>query len=106
MLEDYPDDPTYRELVGALAALNVDQMEELLAIVWIGRGDDQKEEWRDALAVAGDSRDEHAPRYLARTPLVAAYIKDGLDALGYPARGYRGRPSLMLWLMGTGRWQC
>lgn len=76
--------------VGALAALNVDQMDELLAIVWIGRGDYQKEEWCDALAVARDSRDEHKPRYLARMPLLADYIEDGLDALGYSLEDIEG----------------
>jgi hypothetical protein len=52
VLEDYADDATLSELEAALGDLNDDEMDELLAIVWIGRGDFLKSEWREALGLA------------------------------------------------------
>ncbi|MGO8919079.1 MAG: DUF3775 domain-containing protein [Stellaceae bacterium] len=87
VLEDYAGDATYSELVAALAQLNIDQMDELLAIVWLGRGDYGKEGWREALAIARQRHDQRAPAYLAGIPLLADYIEEGLDALGYSLEG-------------------
>ena len=39
ILEDYADDPTYEELRSFLAAQSDDELKELLALIWIGRGD-------------------------------------------------------------------
>jgi len=39
VLEDTVDDPTQQELIDAMEALNVDERFDLLAVMWIGRGD-------------------------------------------------------------------
>ena len=39
VLEAKGDDPTLQELEGALAALNIDEQLDLLALTWLGRGD-------------------------------------------------------------------
>ena len=49
MLEATADNPTYRELVGALDALSDPERIEALALTWLGRGDYSKEEWLEAL---------------------------------------------------------
>src|SRR5690242_1560338 len=53
-LEDTADNPAREELTGALRELNEDQRQELLALVWLGRGDFTADEWESALAQARD----------------------------------------------------
>ncbi len=52
ILEATADNPTRQELAAALDALNEDQKIEILALTWLGRGDFDPGEWRDALAQA------------------------------------------------------
>ena len=39
VLEDYADDPTLDELRGAIDSMNEDESRDLVAMMWIGRGD-------------------------------------------------------------------
>ena len=39
VLEDYSDDPVHEELHEMLADLNEDQLADLVALFWLGRGD-------------------------------------------------------------------
>ena len=88
ILEDFADDPTFAELMAALRSLNVDEIAELLALTWIGRGDYDKSEWKDALAQARQAQDKHAPEYLAGTPLLADYLEEGFSQLGYSCESF------------------
>lgn len=83
ILEDFADDPTRQELVGALEQLDDDQRIEVLALVWLGRGDFEPGDWRQALAQAREVHDRRETDYLAGTPLLADYIEAGLDLLGH-----------------------
>lgn len=83
ILEDYADDPTHAELTEALSGLNVDEINDLLALMWIGRGDFTKDEWDEAREQAAGTEFTHAPAYLIGTPLVADYLEEGLAELGY-----------------------
>lgn len=91
ILEDTADNPTQQELAAALDSLNDDQRVELLALVWVGRGDFDASERREALAQARDARDEQEAGYLMGTPLLADYLEAGLDALGYSLDGEQDR---------------
>lgn len=82
ILEDSPDNPTFEELVGAVASLNEDERAELLALFWLGRGDFDKPDWRAGLERAAEFDAEGAARYLASHPMAADYIEAGLDAFG------------------------
>lgn len=83
ILEDQPDDPTQQELIDALEGLNQDELLDLVALTWIGRGDFTAEEWSAARAQANAMRDKHIPSYLVETPLLSDYLKEGLSAMGY-----------------------
>ena len=52
VLEDYGDDPTLAELRDAINSLDEDEVIEVTAMVWLGRGDFNREEWADALELA------------------------------------------------------
>ena len=81
VIEDYPDDATQEELIGALESLNAGEMAELLALVWLGRGD--YVEWNEATQAAEEQCDENVIRYLIGTPLLGDYIEEGLSQLGF-----------------------
>jgi hypothetical protein len=83
ILEDYANDPVVIEMRQFLAALNEEEYRNLLALLWVGRGDYDVDEWKDALEEAEGLREERGPDYLIGTPLLSDYLKDGLDELGY-----------------------
>jgi len=82
ILQDTADNPTLQELRDAIDALNVDERDELLALVWIGRGDYTAEEWDDAVSEARAMANRRDADYLIGTPLLADYIEEALAAFG------------------------
>lgn len=82
ILLDTPDNPTEQELRDALDGLNVDEREELLALVWLGRGDFDAKGWHEALRQARDSGNANETDYLLGTPLLGDYLEEGAEALG------------------------
>jgi hypothetical protein len=82
ILEDYPSDATREELKSFLEALNDDEVEDLLALTWLGRDDYTIDDWDDIMAEVRDVRERHTIDYLLGTPLLADYLESGLDAFG------------------------
>jgi hypothetical protein len=87
ILEDTDDNPTRQELSGALDALNDDQKVELLALMWLGRGDFDRGEWLDALVQAREIHNAAETEYLIGTPLLADYLEEAVATLGYSLGG-------------------
>jgi Protein of unknown function (DUF3775) len=82
ILEDYADDATLDELKSYLQALNEDELEDLLALTWLGRGDYTLADWEDLKSEVQDVRDRHTVDYLIGTPLLADYLGNGLSEFG------------------------
>jgi len=82
VLEDYASDATYQELKEFLDGLNADERIEILALMWLGRGDYSMEDWDQALKDAADSANESETEYLMGTPLIADYLEEGLSLHG------------------------
>jgi Protein of unknown function (DUF3775) len=82
ILEDYADDPTYEELRSFLASQSDDELAELLALTWIGRGDYGADDWDDVMTEIRDLREMHAIDYLLGTPLLADFLEEGLSQFG------------------------
>jgi hypothetical protein len=82
ILEDLPGDPTFEELKSFLETLNDDELEDLLALVWLGRDDYTVDDWDDILAEVRDVRERHTVDYLLGTPLLPDYLEAGLAAFG------------------------
>jgi hypothetical protein len=82
ILEDYADDPTFEELRSFLLHQNDDELKELLALTWLGRGDFAIEEWQDVLKRVRDVRQYHTADYLLGTPLLADFLEEGLSQFG------------------------
>jgi hypothetical protein len=82
ILESNPDNPAEEQLTTAIDSLDRRERAELLALLFLGRGDFDKSEWRAALTQAYDIRDEHETHYLVGTPLLADYLEEGAAQLG------------------------
>ncbi len=83
VLADHEDDPTYLELKTTIDDLEPDQQEALVALMWLGRGDYEVDEWQAALQAAHENHNERTAEYLIATPLIADYLAEGLSLLGY-----------------------
>jgi len=82
ILEDYANDPTYAELTAAINGLNDDEKGDLVALVWLGRGDYDVSGWQEARAQALQEQ-HHVASYLTGTPLLGDLLEEGLSMLGY-----------------------
>lgn len=83
VLFDYPDDPTVEEIRGFIESLNEDELVEILALVWVGEGDYDIDEWQSALADARDNPDERRAEALLSIPLLGDFLAEGLAEMGY-----------------------
>jgi len=83
ILADYDDDPTLAELRSAIDDLNEDEVVDVIALAWVGRGDYGKEGWPEAKALARERHKRHSADYLVGIPTLGDYLEEGLDTLGY-----------------------
>ncbi|MEJ2643926.1 MAG: DUF3775 domain-containing protein [Gammaproteobacteria bacterium] len=83
ILEDHRDDMTLQEVQSAVADLEPDQQYELVALMWVGRGDYDVDDWQGAVIAATEAWTERTADYLMTTPLAADYLEEGLELLGY-----------------------
>jgi hypothetical protein len=82
ILLDTPDNPTEEELRDAIDGLGPPERHELLALMWLGRGDYDADSWPDALREARESTIASVTDYLVGTPLLGDYLEEGASALG------------------------
>jgi Protein of unknown function (DUF3775) len=82
ILLDTPDNPTEQELRDAIDGLGVPERQELLALMWLGRGDYDAASWSEALQQARETGSETETDYLLGTPLLGDYLEEGVSALG------------------------
>ena len=78
VLADHLDDLTVDELRATVDDLDREQQEDLIALMWLGRGDYELSEWEQALEDAEQAIGEDPTRYLLGHPLVADYLEEGL----------------------------
>ena len=88
VLEDNGRDPVVRELSGFIRALNEDEQVDLVALMWLGRGDGGIEDWDELRASAMEARGEYdnprreTTQYLLGEPMLGDLLADGLDEFG------------------------
>lgn len=83
MLADGEDNTSADEFSSALADLEPDQQQEVVALLWLGRGDYTLEEWDDIVKQASEQWSPETARYLLDHPLVADQLREGLELHGY-----------------------
>lgn len=82
VLEDRADDPTGAELTNWIGDLTESQQAELVALMWLGRGDDDASGFPDLLDEAMGQQGTRTAPYLLGTPKLGDYLEDGLEKLG------------------------
>lgn len=82
VLQDSRSDLSREEIREEIEGLDPRQQAELVALMWIGRGDAEPEEWEKTIRLAEELKDGPTPRYLLRHPLVAEQWEEGAEKLG------------------------
>src|SRR4051812_27942418 len=82
-IETDPDgDERRRETVEFIAGLNVEEQTDLLALIWLGRGDYEIDDWDEALAEAEARIAARDPDYMIGDSALPDYLGAGLEAFG------------------------
>ena len=84
-LVESDDDATEEEMREVIAGLNEDERHDLIALVYIGRGDLEPEEWVEAVRLAREREDAmsiSAADWLLGIPNLADLLDEGLAAMG------------------------
>jgi hypothetical protein len=63
--------------------LEPDQQQHVVALMWLGRGDFEAEEWDEVVALAEERWSEDTATYLLSHPMLADELEAGLAALGF-----------------------
>jgi Protein of unknown function (DUF3775) len=80
-LFDTPDNLAEQELRDAIDGLGATERQEVLALMWLGRGDYDTESWPEALRQARETANGNLTDYLVGTPLLGDYLEEGASAL-------------------------
>ncbi len=83
LAEEVGSSGPYEELVEEIDGMVPEHQHELVALMWVGRGDFDADGWQEALALAADRADTPTARYLLSHPLCADEIASGLETLGH-----------------------
>ncbi len=83
VLADHGDDAVFQEFKTTVDDLEPDQQQVLVALMWLGRGEFDADEWEDALEEARSSWTPTTAEYLIAHPQLADHLLEGLDLLGY-----------------------
>ncbi|MEM9551216.1 MAG: DUF3775 domain-containing protein [Pseudomonadota bacterium] len=71
------------ELRAFVERMSVDKQAELVAVMWIGRGAFEVEDFDEAVETAAAEASTPCADYLIGTPHVSDHLEAGLEALGY-----------------------
>lgn len=82
LMEERSENLTGEELRELIQDLNVDEAAELVALMWIGRGDYETAEWDDAVAEARTRGNRRTAKYLLGMPLLGDWLEEGLEKIG------------------------
>jgi hypothetical protein len=83
VLQDRGDDPTDSELRSWIEDLTDTEQAELVAMFWLGRGDGDASDFAELVETARASRSSKTSKYLLGEPLLADYLEEALEALGF-----------------------
>ena len=87
VLEDERNDGVEEEVRATLDDLAEDQLGEVLALAWIGRGTYDSSEWDEAFAEAGELAPDERIDELLDMPLLGGHLEAGLAAFDYSCDG-------------------
>lgn len=83
ILAAHVGDVTFQEFKTDVQDMEPDQQNQLVALLWLGRGDYELDEWNDAVEYAAENASPTTAEYLIAHPLLADYLTEGLTLHGY-----------------------
>src|SRR5512141_151735 len=89
-LDDHSKETDRSELSTFIRGLNVDEQIDLVALMWLGRGDGDLENWRDLRAEAERAHNNRTASYLIGTPMLADYLEEALSQFGKSLEDFEG----------------
>ena len=87
VMDDETNTVIEEEMAAALDDLADDQIAEVLALAWVGRGTYDASEWDEALEEANDRGGETPADQLMEMPMLAGYLDAGLAAFDLSCTG-------------------
>jgi Protein of unknown function (DUF3775) len=81
-LEDHSKETDRSELSTFIRGLNVDEQIDLVALMWLGRGDGDLDSWYELRAEASRAHNDRTASYLIGTPMLADYLEEALSQFG------------------------
>ena len=88
VLEAHADDLTHKELVAFITALSEEEQADLVALLWLGRGDGTMEDWDDLRDEAQRQHNSRTATYLLGEPLLSDHLEDGLSQFGFSCEDF------------------
>ena len=95
VLEDHADDPVAEEITALIDDLSEDEQIDLVAICWLGRGDNTIADWPSVRAEAAHAHNRNTASYLLGMPLLGDYLEEGLSILGHSCQAYEVGPPVI-----------
>lgn len=83
------ENPVFEEMKSYIEDMNEDEQVDVVALMWLGRDGASADDWRQIRSEAARAHNEHSAEYLLGTPLLADYLSEGLNCLGYDCEDYR-----------------
>ncbi|MCC5810865.1 MAG: DUF3775 domain-containing protein [Ectothiorhodospiraceae bacterium] len=83
ILARHASDSTMEEFRSIINDLDRCQQEQVVALLWLGRGDYEVDDWQALLRDVNDAWTPHTADYLIAHALLPTYLTDGLELLGY-----------------------
>src|SRR5690242_2983083 len=83
VLEDYADNPVVQEIQGAIETMPDDEQADLVALMQLGRGDRDIDEWEALHNEAQREYIDQTAAYLLGQPLASDYLEEGLTQFGF-----------------------
>lgn len=83
VLQAHAGDPVLEEFRSVVEDLAPQEQQQVVALLWLGRGDYELDEWDDAVTYAEEAWTPTTADYLIAHPLLAEYLLNGLEQHGH-----------------------
>lgn len=88
VLEAHADDLTQKELLAFINALSEEEQIDLVALLWLGRGDGTLEDWHDLCDEAQRQHNNRTASYLLGEPLLSDHLEEALSQFSFTCEDF------------------
>ncbi len=81
--QNHADGVTFEQLTSFIDGLSEDEKIDMVALMWVGRGDGMLDEWNDLREEAARLRNRRTATYLLARPQLADHLEEGLAEFGF-----------------------